>query len=110
MPNTTIAMAEAVAGDSGGVSGGSNVSQQMGAALGIAVLASVSSIRTSALTATGASHRAAVVGGFHWGFMVAVGALAVGVTAGLLVRPEAGGPPTDPVTAAATQIAEVELL
>jgi EmrB/QacA subfamily drug resistance transporter len=110
VPNTTIAMAESVAGDSGLVSGVINVSQQMGAALGIAVLASVSSIHTVALTAAGESHRAAVVGGFHWGFMVAAGALAVGVTAALLVRPERGGVPSDPDTAAATQIAEVELL
>ena len=110
VPNTTIAMAESVAGDSGVVSGVINVSQQMGAALGIAVLASVSSIHTAALTAAGETHRAAVVGGFHWGFMVAVGALAIGVTAGLLVRPEAGGMPNDPITAAAAQIAEVEML
>jgi EmrB/QacA subfamily drug resistance transporter len=110
VPNTTIAMAESVAGDSGVVSGVINVSQQMGAALGIAVLASVSSIHTAALTATGETHRAAVVGGFHWGFMVAVGALAIGATAGLLVRPEAAGRPTDPITAAAAQIAEVEML
>jgi EmrB/QacA subfamily drug resistance transporter len=110
VPNTTIAMAESVAGDSGLVSGVINVAQQMGAALGIAVLASVSSIHTAALRAAGETHRAAIVGGFHWGFMVSVGALAVGVTAGLLVRPEAGGVPSDSVTAAATQIAEVELL
>jgi EmrB/QacA subfamily drug resistance transporter len=110
VPNTTIAMAESVAGDSGLVSGVINVSQQMGAALGIAVLASVSSIHTAALVAAGETHRAAIVGGFHWGFMVAVGALAVGVTAGLLVRPDAAGVPDDSVAAAATQMAEVELL
>jgi EmrB/QacA subfamily drug resistance transporter len=110
VPNTTIAMAESVAGDSGLVSGVINVAQQMGAALGIAVLASVSSIRTAALTAAGETHRAAVVGGFHWGFLVAVGAVVVGVIAGLLVRPDAGGVPNDPVTSAALQITEVELL
>lgn len=110
VPNTTIAMAESVAGDSGLVSGVINVAQQMGAALGIAVLASVSSIRTAALTAAGDTHRAAVVGGFHWGFLVAVGAVVVGVIAGLLVRPDAGGVPNDPVTSAALQITEVELL
>jgi hypothetical protein len=82
----------------------------MGAALGIAVLASVSSIRTGALTAAGNTHRAALVGGFHLGFMVAVGALVVGVTAGLLVRPDTQGLPDDPVTSAAIQLTEVELL
>jgi MFS family permease len=110
VPNTTIAMAESVSGDSGLVSGVINVAQQMGAALGIAVLASVSSIRTGALLAAGDSHRAALVGGFHLGFLVAVGALVVGVTAGLLVRPDAGGLPNDPMMSAAVQITEVELL
>jgi EmrB/QacA subfamily drug resistance transporter len=110
VPNTTIAMAESVSGDSGLVSGVINVAQQMGAALGIAVLASVSSIRTIALTAAGDTHRAAVVGGFHLGFMVAVGALGVGVSAGLLVRPDAGEVPKDPMTSAALQVTEVELL
>jgi hypothetical protein len=110
VPNTTIAMAESVSGDSGVVSGVINVAQQMGAALGIAVLASVSSIRTRALLAAGDSHRAALVGGFRAGFLVSVGALVVGVIAGLLVRPDAGRVPNDPVTSAAVQVTEVELL
>jgi len=110
VPNTTIAMAVSNSGDSGLVSGVINVAQQMGAALGIAVLASVSSIRTGALTAAGDTHRAALVGGFHLGFLVAAGALVVGVTAGLLVRPDAGGVPDDPVTSAALKLTEIELL
>jgi MFS family permease len=109
VPNTTIAMAQSVAGDSGLVSGVINVAQQMGAALGIAVLASVSSIRTGSLRAGGDSHDAAVVGGFHLGFMVAVGALVVGVTAGLLVRADTGDV-RDPLTSAALHITEAELL
>ena len=76
----------------------------MGAALGIAVLASVSSVRTGVLAAEGESHHAALVGGFHLGFLVAFGALVVGVTAGLLVRPDAVAVPDDPVTSAAMQI------
>jgi hypothetical protein len=51
-----------------------------------------------------------LVGGFHLGFLVAAGALVVGVTAGLLVRPDAGGVPDDPVTSAALKLTEVELL
>jgi EmrB/QacA subfamily drug resistance transporter len=109
VPNTAIAMAESESGDSGLVSGVINVAQQMGAALGIAVLASVSSIRTSALAAAGEAHRAALVGGFHVGFMVAAGALVVGVSAGLLVRPATVASTIDPEAAAAL-IAETELL
>jgi EmrB/QacA subfamily drug resistance transporter len=110
VPNTAIAMAESESGDSGLVSGVINVAQQMGAALGIAILASVSSIRTRALVAGGEGHRAAVVGGFHVGFMVAAGALVVGVTGGLLVRPVTIAALADPDTAAALQITEAELL
>jgi MFS family permease len=109
VPNTAIAMAESESGDSGLVSGVINVAQQMGAALGIAILASVSSIRTRSLAAEGLAHRAAVVGGFHVGFMVAAGALVVGVAAGLLVRPVTAAAPTDPDVATAL-IAETELL
>jgi Na+/melibiose symporter-like transporter len=110
VPNTTNAMAVSNAGDSGVVSGVINVAQQMGAALGIAVLASVSSIRTGALTAAGDTHPAALVGGFQVGFVVAAGPLVVGVIAGLLVRPDSGAVLDDPVTSAAVQITEVELL
>jgi MFS family permease len=110
VPNTTIAMAVSNSGDSGLVSGVINVAQQMGAAMGIAVMASVSSLRTVALTAAGDSHHAALVGGFHVGFLVAMGALVVAVVAGLLVRRDAGRVPNDPVTAAAVQVTEVELL
>jgi EmrB/QacA subfamily drug resistance transporter len=110
VPNTTIAMAVSNSADSGVVSGVINVAQQMGAALGIAVLASVSSIRTGALSAAGETHRAALVGGFQVGFLVAAGALVVAVTAGLLVRPDTGGVPDDPVRSAAVQITEIELL
>ena len=110
VPNTTIAMAESNSGDSGVVSGVINVAQQMGAALGIALLASVSSVRTGVLTADGESHHAALVGGFHLGFLVAFGALVVGVTAGLFVRPDTGMVSDDPLASAALQVTEIELL
>jgi MFS family permease len=108
VPNTAIAMAESESGDSGLVSGVINVAQQMGAALGIAVLASVSSMRTRSLRAAGDVHRAAIVGGFHLGFMVAAGALVIGVSAGLLVRPQRRPPAAAPDAAAF--VAETELL
>jgi hypothetical protein len=42
--------------------------------------------------------------------LVAVGALGVGVTAALLVRPDTTGMPEDPLTSAALALTEVELL
>ena len=110
VPNVTLAMAESSADDSGLVSGVISVWQQIGAALGIAILASVSAIRTRALLASGSGHDAAVVGGFHLGFMIAVGALVVAVVAGLLVRPTAMAWTEDADTMAALHIAEVEML
>jgi hypothetical protein len=109
VPNVTLAMAESPADDSGLVSGVINVSQQIGAAMGVAVLASVSALRT-ARAAPGTRHAVAVVDGFHVGFVVAVGALAVAIVAGLLVRPVArvGGVPEQVLTA--IQVTEAEAL
>lgn len=97
--NATIGMAESDSTDSGLVSGVINVSQQLGAALGIAVLASVSTLRTSSLIADGVGHDAAVVGGFHVGFGVAIGALCIGIVSGLIAR---GTPAAGKVEAIAT--------
>jgi EmrB/QacA subfamily drug resistance transporter len=108
VPNVAIAMAESPADDSGLVSGVINVSQQLGAAMGVAVLASVSAIRTNALSAAGEQHAAAVVGGFHLGFVVAIGALLVAMVAALLVRPVPISLRPDTGTEVAEQITEVQ--
>jgi EmrB/QacA subfamily drug resistance transporter len=110
VPNVTLAMAESPADDSGLVSGVINVSQQIGAAMGVAVLASVSSIHTHSLTKSGVGHTDAVVDGFHVGFVVAVAALFIAIAASLLVRPIAGTAAADADTEAALQITEIEAL
>ncbi|MGH9018371.1 MAG: MFS transporter [Acidimicrobiales bacterium] len=84
MPSIALAMADAAPADTGLASGLANVSIQLGAAVGVAVLASVSTSRTRALAAAGVGHLAALTGGYRDGYLIAAGcivaAFAVAVT------------------------------
>ena len=95
----TLAMSTATPEDSGLVSGLVNTSQQVGGALGLSVLASLSTSHTSALRASGMSVAGSLTGGYHLAFGIA--AIAVAAALGLaimLVRsPRAGQ--TDAVVA-----------
>ncbi|HEV7679024.1 MAG TPA: DHA2 family efflux MFS transporter permease subunit [Candidatus Dormibacteraeota bacterium] len=86
MPSATLSMAGAGPGDAGILSGLANVAVQMGAALGVAVLAGVSASRTSSLVAEGVSQPAALTSGFHLAFAISALCLlaAVGVAAAVL--------------------------
>ena len=92
MPSVTLAMADAGPGDSGIASGLANVSLQIGAAIGVAVLASVSAGHTNAILAGGVSPVSALASGYHLGFLVAAGVLVAAAAVGLLtLRPAHGG-------------------
>jgi EmrB/QacA subfamily drug resistance transporter len=82
----TLAMAGTTPQDSGLVSGLVNTTQQVGGALGLAVLATVSTSRTNNLVAQGHSHASALVGGYHlaWGIGVGLMILAAGVAVTVL--------------------------
>jgi hypothetical protein len=56
-----------------------NTTAQVGGALGLAVLASVTSGRTSHLLAHGHSQAAALTGGYHLGFWISAALVLVGV-------------------------------
>ena len=79
----TLAMSGATPEDSGLASGLVNTTQQVGGALGLAVLATLATTRTGSLEAHGASSAAALTDGYHLAFTIAAGmvlaAIAIGV-------------------------------
>ena len=84
----TVAMAGADADDAGLASGLVNATAQVGGALGLAVLATVSAGRTSALAASGESTATALTNGYHLAFWIAdaLAVAAIVVTAVTLRR------------------------
>jgi EmrB/QacA subfamily drug resistance transporter len=85
MPLLTIAMASVPARDAGLASGIVNVSMQVSAALGLAILGALAAHRTHALEAGGASPVAAEIGGYHLAWALGAGAVAAGLLIALLV-------------------------
>jgi EmrB/QacA subfamily drug resistance transporter len=81
----TLAMSGATPENAGLASGVVNTTAQVGAALGLAVLATLSASRSTSLTAHGASPAAALTGGYHLAFWVAAGLVLVSVGIALLV-------------------------
>jgi fucose permease len=86
----TMAMSGATPEDSGLASGLVNTTQQVGGALGLAVLATLSTDRTESLLGSGDSTAGALTGGFHLAFGVAAGLVILAIALALtLPRPEA---------------------
>lgn len=81
---TTLAMAGATDTDAGLASGLANTTQQVGGAVGLAVLATLAAARSDGLRASGWAETAALAGGYRTAFAVAAGlvvaALLVAVT------------------------------
>jgi EmrB/QacA subfamily drug resistance transporter len=81
----TLAMSGATPEDSGLASGLVNTSVQVGGAIGLAVLATLASERTDALTAAGASPAAALNGGYHVAYLVGAALAAVAFAIAVVV-------------------------
>ena len=81
----TLAMSGATEQDSGLASGLVNTTLQVGAAIGLAVLATLSTTRTDSLLASGSSADAALTGGYHLAFWIGAGLVAAAVAVTALV-------------------------
>ncbi|MDT4926597.1 MAG: hypothetical protein QOG01_4310 [Pseudonocardiales bacterium] len=81
----TLAMSGATGENAGLASGLVNTTAQVGAALGLAVLATLSASRTAVLGDEGAGTKSALTGGYHLAFWVAAGLVVVSVAIALLV-------------------------
>ncbi|MFB6841408.1 MFS transporter [Streptomyces sp. NPDC056361] len=91
---TSLAMSGADEADAGLASGLFNTTQQIGMALGVAVLSTLAATRTGSLTAAGRPAAEALTGGYHLAFAVGTGLLlvALGVAATVLRPARADGP------------------
>ena len=93
MPTVSLAMSGAGPSESGIASGLANVSVQVGGALGVAVLASVSTIHSKDLLAQGQPVKEALTGGYDLGFAIAGAAVTIAVAvAGIVLRIGPGSP------------------
>ena len=91
MPLITLAMSEVPKPDAGLASGLVNVSQQMAAAVGVAVLGTLAASRTNELLAAGHSAAGALTSGYRFAFLIAAGCVAVGIALAAR-RPALTGP------------------
>ncbi|MFG1753020.1 MFS transporter [Streptosporangium sandarakinum] len=82
---TTLGMSGAREDDAGLASGLFNTTQQIGMALGVAVLSTLAASRTEQLLGEGESRAAALTGGYHLAFATSAGLLAAAVLVALTV-------------------------
>jgi MFS family permease len=81
----TLAMSGATEEDAGLASGLVNTTQQLGAALGLAILVTLATTRTEGLRFAGETQMSALASGYRLGFAVGAGLLAVAVALGAAV-------------------------
>jgi hypothetical protein len=79
VPVTLLATTNVPGGDAGLASGLFNTSQQVGGALGLAVLSTLASSRTSHLLGQGSDHATALTRGFTLAFGAGAALLAAGI-------------------------------
>jgi EmrB/QacA subfamily drug resistance transporter len=81
----TLSMSGAKADDAGLASGVFNTTQQVGMAVGVALLTTLAASRTDGLLASGATEATALTGGYHLAFIVSAGLLAAALAVAVLV-------------------------
>src|SRR5580692_9736910 len=93
----TLAMSSATPQDAGLASGLVNTTAQIGGALGLAVLATVSASRTNALIAQHRPTAVALTEGYHLAFWIAFGlVVAAAAVAAVLLRPQRAAATAEP--------------
>ena len=85
----TLAMSGATPEDSGLASGLVNTSMQVGGAIGLAVLATLSTERTQSLLDSGTSNAQALTSGYHVAYLIGAGLAAVAVAVAVFVLRDA---------------------
>src|SRR6516164_9020661 len=80
-----LAMSGATPSDAGLASGLVNTAAQVGGALGLAVLATVSTARSNHLAHAGTAHAQALTSGYHLAFLIAAGLVAAAVVVAAVV-------------------------
>ncbi|HEX6667496.1 MAG TPA: MFS transporter [Solirubrobacterales bacterium] len=88
----TLAMSGATPQDSGLASGFVNTSMQVGGAIGLAVLATLSAERTSSLEAGGTVEAQALTSGYHLAYLIGAGLAAIAVAIAVFVLREQKAP------------------
>jgi EmrB/QacA subfamily drug resistance transporter len=91
----TLAMSGATPSDAGLASGLVNTAAQVGGALGLAVLATLSASRSDSLLAGGESHAAALTGGYHLAFWIAAALVIAALAVALATLRPRGEPGTE---------------
>ena len=86
LPLLTISMSEVPPVHAGVASGFSNASMQVGGALGLAVLGTVTTNHASSLIAQGTAVREALAGGYSLGYQLAAATVAVALIVALMLR------------------------
>jgi EmrB/QacA subfamily drug resistance transporter len=81
----TLAMSGATPEDAGLASGLVNTSMQVGGAIGLAVLATLSTQRTQSLLDSGVSNASALTSGYHLAYLVGAGLAAIAVAVAVFV-------------------------